>query len=69
MDVISIPIAARKTETDSEPTTIVKLSTQGVRSLPWALTPAGVEKRVEEPEGRIAPRGCKRLILLFLLLG
>src|ERR1700691_1811426 len=28
-----------------------------------------MEKRVEEPEGRIGPRGCQRLILLFPLLG
>src|ERR1700722_19273112 len=43
----------------------VRLAARRCWFVPRTLTAAPVEKRVEEPERRVGPRGCERLVLLF----
>ena len=33
--------------------------------MPWTLTPAGMDKCVEEPERRVTPWGDERLVFFF----
>jgi hypothetical protein len=45
--------------------TMMRLAARRCWFVPRTLTAAPVEKRVEEPERRVGPRGCERLVLLF----
>src|SRR5580704_6816449 len=56
---VSITDDARK------PTQPVRLAARRRWFVPRTLTAAPVEKRVEEPERRVSPRRCERLVLLF----